>query len=146
MGSGPSSGWAPDFNYAAPGTTGGLQQTIPQNPVYTGGNPSDFNYAAPGSTGGPQHTIPGGQSTFWDRLMDAIDKGTLLPKTSMPGTTIGARAGQTAPALPAPPVFPPGQRPPGMGAYFQALQNPPTGGGGNLMAQYAALQRLMQGG
>jgi hypothetical protein len=34
--------------------------------------------------------------------------------------------------------------PRGMGSYFQALQNPAQGGG--LMAQYMALQRLMQGG
>jgi hypothetical protein len=37
--------------------------------------------------------------------------------------------------------------PPGMGAYFRALQNPAAGAGNQgLMAQYMTLQQLMRGG
>jgi hypothetical protein len=108
----------------------------------------DFNYAAPGTTGGPQQTIgPGGrQPGIWDRLMNAVGQGT-LPK--MPGTTIGAPAGASGAVGPTPPPMLPQTQmpaPPGMGAYFRSLQQP-GGAAGNqgLMAQYMALQQLMRG-
>jgi hypothetical protein len=78
---------------------------------------------------------------IWDRLMNAVGQGT-LPK--MPGTTVGAPAGQAAPPPP-PPMLPQTQmpRPPGI----PALQQPGAAGVGNqgLMAQYMALQQLMRG-
>jgi hypothetical protein len=123
----------------------------PTNPGASGWAP-DFNYAAPGSTGGPQQTIgPGGQQPdIWSRLMNAVGQGS-LPK--MPGTTFGApsgAAGSTGAPLPPPPMLPQTQMPasPGMGAYFRSLQQPGgAGGAGNqgLMAQYMALQQLMRG-
>jgi hypothetical protein len=126
-----------DWNYAAPDSTGGPQQTIPLSP----GNPSDWNYAAPGTTGGPMQTMGASQPpppSLWDKLQEALGQGN-LPKTSMPGTTFAPPAGAgTAP------VFPPGPTPPGMGAYFNAIQNPPASGS-NLAARYAALQQLMRG-
>jgi hypothetical protein len=119
------------------------------NPGAVGIDPSrTFNYAAPGTTGGPQQTIgPGGQQPgLWDRIMRAVGQGT-LPK--MPGTTIGAPAGANAAPFTPPPPLPQTQMPapPGMGAYFRALQNPAAGAGNQgLMAQYMALQQLMRGG
>ena len=85
------------------------------------------------------------QPNMWDRLMNAVGQGT-MPK--MPGTTIGAPAGAPSGASQLPPMMPQGQmpRPPGMGPYFQALQNPAAGAGNSgLMAQYMALQQLMRG-
>jgi hypothetical protein len=124
----------------------------PANPGASGWAP-DFNYAAPGTTGGPQQTIgPGGQQPgIWDRLMKAVGQGT-LPK--MPGTTFGApagAAGSTAAPLPPPPMLPQTQmpRPPGIPGMpgIPALQQPAALGAGNqgLMAQYMALQQLMRG-
>jgi hypothetical protein len=154
MGSSPSQPW----NFAAPGTTGGPQQTIPggapaYNPGASGWAP-DFNYAAPGTIGGPQQTIgPGGQQpSLWDRLLKVA--GALGTKPgAAPGTTFGAPAGApgASSALPPPPPMLPQTQmpaPPGMGAYFRALQQPAGAGGGNnaLMAQYMALQQLMRGG
>jgi hypothetical protein len=101
----------------------------------------DFSYAAPGSTGGPMQTMGASQPppppSLWDKLQDAIGQGG-LPKTQMPGTTFGAAA--------QPPMMSQGQMPTprGMGAYFNAIQNP-AASGGNLMARYAALQQLMRG-
>jgi hypothetical protein len=145
------------WNFAAPGTTGGPQQTIPggapaYNPGASGWAP-DFNYAAPGTTGGPQQTIgPGGQQLdIWSRLMNAVGQGN-LPK--MPGTTFGApagAAGSTGAPLPPPPMLPQTQmpRPPGIPGMpgIPALQQPGGAGGGNnaLLAQYMALQQLMRG-
>ena len=88
------------------------------------------------------------QPNIWDRLMSAVGQGGTLPK--MPGTTVGAPAGASPAMAPqaAPPMMPQGQmpRPPGMGPYFQALQNPAAGAGNSgLMAQYMALQQLMRG-
>jgi hypothetical protein len=81
---------------------------------------------------------PAQPPSLWDKLTDALGKVD-LPKAQMPGTTFAPQAG--AGTLP---IFPPGPTPPGMGAYFNAIQNPPASGG-NLMARYAALQQLMRG-
>jgi hypothetical protein len=104
----------------------------------------DFNYAAPGTTGGPQQTIgPGGQQPgIWDRLMSAVGQGT-LPK--MPGTTIGAPAGASGAVGPTPPpMLPQTQmpRPPGIPALQQPAA---LAGNNALLAQYMALQQLMRG-
>jgi hypothetical protein len=109
------------------------------NPGYAGLSPVELGGL--GVPGYEAYSGTGGQSSLWDRLTDALGA---FPKTSMPGTTVGAPAGQTPTSAPAMPKFPAGPTPPGMGAYFQALQNPPRSGG-NLMAQYAALQQLMRG-
>lgn len=132
------------FNFAAPGTTGGPQQTM-ANP----GLPLNFNYAAPGTTGGPQQTMGASQPPpppdIWSRLMNAVGQGA-PPK--MPGTTIGAPAGAPgmAPAQP-PPMLPQTQMPPPRGIpNLSTLLNPGAGTQNNsLMAQYMALQQLMRG-
>jgi hypothetical protein len=85
------------------------------------------------------------QGNIWDRLMGAVGQGA-LPK--MPGTTVGAPAGQAAPPPP-PPMMPmtQGPPPPAVGAFRGFQQPSGAGGAGNnaLMAQYMALQQLMRG-
>jgi hypothetical protein len=108
----------------------------------------DFNYAAPGTTGGAMQTMGASQPPpppdLWDRLMRAVGQSGLA-NMKMPGTTIGAPAGGQAPPPP-PPMRPqpPAPAPPGMAAYFRALQQGSTMGGG-LQSQLAALQQLMRG-
>jgi hypothetical protein len=127
----------PDFfNFAAPGTTGGPQQTM-ANP----GLPLNFTNPPPFLTPGTDQPVPG----IWDKLVNAI--GQVAPP-KMPGTTIGAPAGAPgmAPAQ-LPPMLPQTQmqRPPGI-PNLSALLNPTAGAGSNsLMAQYMALQQLMRG-
>jgi hypothetical protein len=113
------------------------------NPGYAGlSNVELGDLGVPGYE--PYSGAPGAQPSLWDKLMEvAGDLGTkpgAAPgPTSMPG---GAKKmGDLPPQIP----LPQGQMraPPGLGAYFQALQNPP---GSGLNAQYMALQRLMQGG
>jgi hypothetical protein len=89
--------------------------------------------------GASQPTPP----SLWDKLIAAAGELGKMPGagpgvTSMPG-------GATAMGAPPTPLRLPGQMPtpPGLGAYFHALQNPPAAGGGGLMAQYMALQQLM---
>jgi hypothetical protein len=130
----------------------GPQNMQPANPGAMGIDPSgQFNYAAPGTTGGPQRTIgPGGQRPdIWSRLMNAVGQSN-LPR--MPGTTFGApagAAGATGTLPPPPPMMPMGQgpAPPAVGA-FRGFQQPGGAGGASnqgLMAQYMALQQLMRG-
>jgi hypothetical protein len=109
------------------------------NPGYAG--LSNAELGGLGVPGYENYAGPGEQPSLWDKLQDAIGQGG-LPKTSMPGTTFGPQAG-AAGAAPAS-IFPPGPTPPGMGAYFNAIQNPAKSGG-NLAARYAALQQLMRG-
>ena len=90
------------------------------------------------------------QPSLWDNLMKVAGNLGSQSQPKMPGTTVGAPAGASgAMAPPAPPMPQQGQMqtPPGMGAYFRALQQPAAGGAGNpgLMAQYMALQQLMRG-
>jgi hypothetical protein len=113
------------------------------NPGYAGlsnaelgglGVPGYENYAGPGER----------PPSLWDKLMGVAGKlGTTPGAAPGPTTTPG---GSRAMGAPPPPMQLPGNMPTprGMGAYFQALQNPPASGG-NLMAQYAALQQLMRG-
>jgi hypothetical protein len=102
-------------------------------------NPGQYGPPAPGSTNNPQ------QADLWSRLMGAVGNpgaGGLR----MPGTTVGAPAGQTPPSLPSPFPFPQTQapRPPGIPYFNQGgLQNP--AGNAGLMGQYLALQQLMRG-
>jgi hypothetical protein len=112
------------------------------NPGYAGLSPVELGGL--GVPGYEAYSGTGGQPSLWDKLLDVAGNLGKMPGTA-PGTTIGAPAGSPKPDQP-PPLRLPGQMPtpPGMGAYFQALQNPPQGGG--LMAQYMALQRLMKGG
>jgi hypothetical protein len=112
----------------------------------------DFNFAAPGTIGGPQQTMgafqppPPQGSNIWDRLMATLGQGKM---PTMPGTTIGAPAGGSPPQPP-PPFVPQGQmpRPPGIPALQQPPFAPaaaPAGGNNALLAQYMALQQLMRG-
>jgi hypothetical protein len=125
---------------------------LPPGPIGGPDPARDFSFAAPGTTGGAQQTWPGVQPppSLWDKLLAAAGDLGSGPQPTMPGTTVGAPAGQTAP--PPPPSMlsqMQGQKPAGMGAYFQALQNPgATGGGtnqGGMIQQYLALQQLMRG-
>jgi hypothetical protein len=108
------------------------------NPGYGGLSPIELGGL--GVPGYEAYSGTGGQPSLWDKLLEtAGELGKDAPK--MPGTTVGMPGSQTPPPLRLPGQMP---APRGMGSYFQALQNPPQGGG--LMAQYMALQRLMQGG
>jgi hypothetical protein len=108
------------------------------NPGYAGLSNTEL-----GDLGVPGYQNYGGgaeKQSLWDKLMNAAgDLGTTPGAAPGPTTTPGGSRAMGA--LP-PPMQLPGNMPTpsGMGAYFQALQNPP-----NLMAQYAALQRLMRG-
>jgi hypothetical protein len=166
MGSGPSqppgySGLTPDQiamvnqqgfftspNAVMPNAPNGQPQQLQQPPGYSNLNPSQIEavnqqgfYTSPDATK---------QNSLWDNLMTAAGELGSTPKppsgpTSMPGGS----AAMGAPPAPMRPMPGQTQRPPGMGAYFSALQNPggAGGAGGNagLMAQYMALQQLMRG-
>jgi hypothetical protein len=111
----------------------------------------DFNFAAPGTTGGAQQTIPGGapNASLWDTLVGGLGAlGSLGTKPgAMPGTTIGQPAGAAPmPGSPVSPMIPQTQMPPPSRTLFSLPQPAATGtGNSGLMAQYMALQQLMRG-
>lgn len=133
-----------------PSLYGAGKNVAPPTYIGPGVNPSLY----PGANTGQAVPQPG--SDLWSRLMNTVGNPA-AGQFRMPGTTIGAPAGQTPPALPTPPPLPQGQMPmlPGanrlpspvvpLGTYFQNQQFP-QGGGNNsqLMQQYLALQQLMQ--
>jgi hypothetical protein len=110
------------------------------NPGYAGlSNVELGNLGVPGYEA---YSGTGGKPSLWDQLLKTAGELGSDPKAA-PGPT-STPGGSTAMGASPSPILPQGQMraPPGMSAYFQALSKPP---GGNLMAQYTALQQLMQG-